>query len=427
MSHFVCDDDHNDLCFDAFAASVETLNSSSSSCSRSAPGGPIIIEDDVMEGKSGTTNKTGARNWVITVNNPCFNPEIFNDILEGKQINIRYLCWCLEEGENKVPHIQGFLNTGESYKKQTMVNKFRSNDLKGWIDIAHNPEGARDYILRLEKFKDKQGLLAGPWKCGDFKKEPGTRTELKSACKDWLSGYTKKQMAEKHAPVVVKFHKGLEVLKSWGGGYKQRSEKPTVIFYIGYPGSGKSYKARRECEKLGNYYEVTLKEKSLDKQWWQDYDGEETILINEFNGQWSIEYLKNFLDEGRFTVENKNGSFPCLAKNIFITSNQHWKQWYSHAFKKNENDIEAIRRRITHCYIFTGMWKKGNVTITEEKETSEEAVANFNTSVVNENIPLIKITEDEQNYLENFEPSERAAELKRYRNRTEEEIYLDDE
>lgn len=86
------------------------------------------------------------------------------------------------------------------------------------------------------------------------------------------------------------------------------------VWYYGPPGTGKSLTAR--------FYYPNPYVKSHNK-WWDDYDGQESILIDDFdhNDKLMGSFLKNYADHYPFRAEHKGGSGMLRPKNIVITSN----------------------------------------------------------------------------------------------------------
>lgn len=71
--------------------------------------------------------------------------------------------------------------------------------------------------------------------------------------------------------------------------------------------------------------------KDAENKWWEGYEGQECILIDEYNGQWSIEWLLKLLDRYPILGEVKNGHVQIISKFIMITTNKHPREWYTRA------------------------------------------------------------------------------------------------
>lgn len=97
-----------------------------------------------------------------------------------------------------------------------------------------------------------------------------------------------------------------------------------VRVYWGVSRSGKSFRAFQEATENGQ--EVYLKNPIT--KWWDGYQGEENVIIDEFRGVIDIANMLRWLDWTPCSVETKGGSVPLKAKNIWITSNIQPIEWY---------------------------------------------------------------------------------------------------
>ena len=114
-------------------------------------------------------------------------------------------------------------------------------------------------------------------------------------------------------------------------------EKPTsrgpvkIRLFLGPSGTGKSYTAWKEFgESGGGNAHDTVYVKTPTTKWWDGYQGETQVIIDEFRGQVSIGLLLRWLDPAGYplTLETKGGG--CVAKftDIILTSNIHPQEWY---------------------------------------------------------------------------------------------------
>ncbi|AXH76392.1 MAG: helicase [Kajamanuvirus moutis] len=106
--------------------------------------------------------------------------------------------------------------------------------------------------------------------------------------------------------------------------------------FVGRTGSGKSHTAWSEAG-LDAYPKDPL------TKFWDGYQGHENVVIDEFRGIVSISHLLRWLDRYPMLVEIKGSATVLKAKNFWITSNLHPRQWYP---ELDALTYEALERRI---------------------------------------------------------------------------------
>lgn len=137
--------------------------------------------------------------------------------------------------------------------------------------------------------------------------------------------------------VVVKYHKGL-VFAS-GLLAKRRSPEvcPEIKIYWGDSGTGKTKKA---VEEYPDAYILT-KPNGNGVIWFDGYEGQETIILDEFYGWVQYDLLLRLLDRYPLKLQIKGGMVECSATRFVFTSNKRWEDWYP-----NIDDKSALQRRI---------------------------------------------------------------------------------
>jgi hypothetical protein len=110
----------------------------------------------------------------------------------------------------------------------------------------------------------------------------------------------------------------------------------TAKVFWGPTGSGKS---RRAFQEAGELCYV----KCSRTKWWTGYKSEEDVVIDEFRGNISIDYLLRWFDRYPVSVETKGSSRPLMAVRFFITSNLHPRDWFQGL---DPLTYEALERRI---------------------------------------------------------------------------------
>lgn len=82
----------------------------------------------------------------------------------------------------------------------------------------------------------------------------------------------------------------------------------------------------------GNFW-LTLR-KNQQRIWWDNYKGEKTVVIDEFQGQVPQVDMKRILDSKPFTLERKGGSMAALYTKVVLVSNFHPFDWYKRGMEE---------------------------------------------------------------------------------------------
>lgn len=88
------------------------------------------------------------------------------------------------------------------------------------------------------------------------------------------------------------------------------------IWYYGKTGCGKSHKANENYSRDTHYIW-----NSEDKNWWDNYKGQETVILDDFRGELKYGTLLKLVDRYDFSVPRRGRApYPFLAKTLIVTS-----------------------------------------------------------------------------------------------------------
>lgn len=175
----------------------------------------------------------------------------------------------------------------------------------------------------------------------------GNRSDIHAVAEAIKSGKRKREIVEEFTTSYIKYHAGIE--KTINELRPERTEPLIVYCLYGDSHTGKSWFAKTHLvDGDDNVYEMPL---DAQKPWFDGYHGQEAILLDEFNGQWKIEWLKHFLSSRKCPLPYKGGYVRNDSKYIVITSNSDPRVWYDCLSPINWT---ALSRRFTFCYIVRG-------------------------------------------------------------------------
>lgn len=229
-------------------------------------------------------------------------------------------------------HLQGYLEVNA---------KISMASLKSQLDepTAHL-ERARGSGAENDAYCTKDGRVAGPWTFGEHLVQ-GSRTDLAEIAGRIAAGASMAEIAREHPGDYIRYHKGLLAYQQQVVGNVPRTWKSTVHVIIGPTGVGKTRSVYD-----GNPPESIFSLDDPTGRWWDGYQGQENVLIDEFMGQIDYTYLLKLLDRYPMRVQTKGGWTNFCPRHIFITSNFEPEQWY-----REPRDIAPLLRRldeITH-------------------------------------------------------------------------------
>jgi len=164
----------------------------------------------------------------------------------------------------------------------------------------------------------------------------GYRSDLDECIGRIRSGELKYSDIELYYPqLFVQYRNGLrEICDKYRGS--QRNYKSHVSVYYGKSGTGKSMKA---FESSNDIYVLRCSKTGV---WFDGYDYNDTLVIDDFYGWLPFNLLLNLLDRYSMKVDIKGGAMEFNSKNIIITSNKSPLDWYPNL--STEHQIALLRR-----------------------------------------------------------------------------------
>lgn len=246
------------------------------------------------------------RNWVVT--NWNMNCEA---VYEKHKDVIRYIAWGNEIcPSTKREHQQAFVclyNLHSSYKNIAKLFILKDDDI--WVRCGK----MRGSLKQNEVYCSKEDTLH---ELGD-KPSQGQRADLDAIRDQIMQGQTPDQICEFDPWSYHKYGRTMERLRYIYLRKQYRRWDTQVIWIHGSTGTGKSDFMFKDFDPINTY------DKVLDEEFWDGYDGHETVLFDEFRGQIPYSYLLRLCDKHPLNVKIKGKeSVPFLAKTILISSSK---------------------------------------------------------------------------------------------------------
>lgn len=240
--------------------------------------------------------------WCFTVNN--FTDTEFERLSTAQERaeDILYICFGKEVGESGTPHLQGYVE---------FAQKIRLGGVKR-IDgfaRAHLELRAGSQAQAIEYCK-KDGDF---YEFGErFQSKSGQRTDLVTIKERIDAGASTSEIAEEHFGSWCRYRKSFDAYRMVKRVRTVRDLR--VVCFWGRPGTGKT---RAIFEREPSLFIAPTD----NLQWFDGYEGEEALLIDDYRGGGDPSFLLRLLDIYPLQLPVKGGFVPLLATRIYITSN----------------------------------------------------------------------------------------------------------
>ncbi len=239
--------------------------------------------------------------------------------------NIRYVCWGTEVcPKTKKKHYQGWIQVDKKKRLGGMKKLCQSKKI--------HLESCRGTENENEKYCKKDNKYSS---AGKFLTQ-GKRTDLDNLKIIIDEGGTLEDIAKADFKHFITYNRGFQVYKKIVDQRLRKGfRKVNVIHIHGKTGTGKTRKAMEDTEN--DVYKI--QGKAL--QWWDGYDGEKTLLIDEYDNDIALTELLGILDGYQLRLPIKGSFTYANWTKVFITSNI--KKLHINAKPEHR---QALKRRI---------------------------------------------------------------------------------
>lgn len=267
------------------------------------------------------------KNWCWTLHDP-------TELEVGKLIadhdGISYIVWqeetCPDTGRI---HLQGYVQFQEK-ARLAKAKKILLGDKNHRVHMESakgTPDENKTYCTK------EGGRNVNEW--GVMKRTTRDLGQIASAI---ASGeMTIKQVIEENPALYVQHHKGLEALATNAMPDRDRDTAPDVFWYYGSTGTGKTRKVYDDNPDVYTWSGVW--------PWFHGYEGQTTVLFDDFRGGIPFHQLLRLTDRYPMTVETKGGFKKWRATKIYFTSALRPENCYdSEKFHADDHIAQLMRR-----------------------------------------------------------------------------------
>jgi hypothetical protein len=292
------------------------------------------------------------RNVCWTLNNPT-DDEIQSLIIENPRI--RYMVIGHEVGENGTPHLQGYLEmcnpTVFSTLKNLIGHRAHIEERNGTSKQASGyckkgTDEAEDYSIFFPRTREDPGTWSYVCEYGQISSQ-GKRTDLTPAVELLANGSSIVSVAKQHPEIFVRYHRGLRDLRASYLLPRNLPDNPQVVVLWGDTGTGKTRDAILHYSPDEEHYVF----RPSNGNWWDGYDGQKKVILEEFRGSMPWADLLGLLDRNEYRAPVKGGFVQIQADKFIITSPCPPETWYKSDDRYDK--YSQLERRITEVHHYT--------------------------------------------------------------------------
>ena len=292
---------------------------------------------DLADAVAAKIRKAKARCWVLTEHDTKKFTTWKEFDIECQKI--RYFCYQLEQcPETGKIHIQGYIEFYDQVRMGQVKSRLGSD--KVHLEVRKGTRiQARDYARKDDSpyftsfypdWSEHGGRLVGTKTVerGTFRTKQGCRTDLQQMVDKIREGACEYSIWTNTPEMYLKYGNNARKAIALERKRALKNQYVPIDVHVLY-GDTRSGKTRTVYDRHGpeNVY-IPVYSESAGKFWFDGYDGEKVLLINEFYGQARTSIMQQLLDHYRMRVETKGGTTYSSWDTIYITSNCHPKDWY---------------------------------------------------------------------------------------------------
>ena len=271
------------------------------------------------------------RAWCLTLNNPTDEELMHLNGLDERYM--KYAIFGMEVGEEGTPHIQGYV-AFKNAKTLTATKKFLGTD-RVHMEIAQGtPFENFSYCSKDTEFF-----------------EVGTRPEEHGELDAWEDilamiegGFNNRQIVRKYPGIAIRCQSAIEKYRTEYEWAECRAWRDMEVSYIGGPtGCGKTrgilYNDDGSVDT--DVYRCTNGKNPFDK-----YDGESTIVFEEFRSQYMCRDMLNWIDGHPLLLPARYADRMAKFTKVVILSNWRFAEQYHTVAESSPETYKAWLRRV---------------------------------------------------------------------------------
>lgn len=280
------------------------------------------------------------RDWVFTVNLGD-DPSTWG--LPDLTPMMKYLIYSEEVGETGNYHLQGFVVFNNSVSLATA-----KREVGGEPHMEPRRGTMTEAVAYASKTQDPT-FIAGPYEFGT-RPEQGARTDLMALGQRVINGESVDSILLEGSATAIRSHRALRDLRATVLRAKQPVWRDlTVTWAYGPTGYGKDRWA--VADALAREKSWTQVKLSSPPQWFDGYNGQEVLILQECKGQSNYEDMLGWLDGHPLLLPVKGSFIPATYTEVVVTGLGTPDMLWPAITDKSE-----MNRRVTRFLHFNRPW-----------------------------------------------------------------------
>lgn len=279
----------------------------------------------------------GAKHWVFTLNHYCDDEFVHIGSLcdPAAPGPVRYLVMGREVGEGGTPHLQGYV---ELSTRKRLIWLKDNVSLRAHWEMRHGPrDAARDYCM-----KDGDWFETGEW----VVEERGRRRDVETMVEQASQGMPFYDAAIDEPSTALFPHAYTKLLEGRALSLIKPFREVEVVVKIGPTGCGKTRAAYAD-----HWPDMFVQDCSSGGEiWWDGYNGQSCLLLDDYDGCLPYRYLLRILDVYPIRVKVKGAHTYGSWSKVLITTNVPVSAWYP-----KRADVSHLQRRIARVERYIGV------------------------------------------------------------------------
>jgi len=292
-----------------------------------------ILHTECSEEYELVADMSRAKHWCFTLNNYTFEDV---DRITNNATAFDYIVFGKEIGDSGTPHLQGFVSFPNRVRRKLCIEKIG----QAHFTIARHIDNSIKYCKKDGEFYEfgtpKAGAAASQRNLMQVRLK-----DMKQRIKD---KHNRDDLFESDPVTYVIYSKWIE--QEIARAKPEAVRDVQVHLLHGEPGTNKT---RFAFHMFPDLYAIPCNTANASV-WFNGYEGESTVLLDDFSGEMPLVQLLRLLDIYRVQVPYKGGYVWFAPQNILITTNVHPRKWYD--YEKRDSSWQALKRRITSVLDF---------------------------------------------------------------------------